>query len=64
MGSIFGGNLNLTASFDHQRAAKIVCPLVVENVLSDSEFPPKMEPILQPHEPPCGFMKTFITVGG
>ena len=45
-----GGNLNLTASFDHQRAAKIVCPLVVKNLLSDSDFPPKMVPIFSRYE--------------
>ena len=42
---ILGEILNLTASFDHQRAAKIVCPLVVKNLLSDSDLPPEKEPI-------------------
>ena len=45
-----GENLNLTASFNHQRAAKIVIPLVVKNLMSDSDFPPKMVPIFSRYE--------------
>ena len=45
-----GENLNLTASFNHQRAVKIVIPQVVKNLLSDSDFPPKMVPTISRYE--------------